>query len=570
MSDIMRGPCGSDELALRAPDVVMRLARMGAAHQTRLSFLRAMLRCAARDGWRFTRPRFDIDVRGVGVAVYCVAIGARTYSLVAFGHDLPTDQRTDRVIAEAWDATFVLYDGVPGEAEVERLRQNVPRQEAGRYLPSELILARANRSVRLFESVVATLSEGRQPDARDIEGTGYLMRTTAVYGNGKFGIADRAVISERPELAAPFRAEMLTVFLIRAFTVDLVERIAALRAKATAIALAPALRRKLGIGNATGLGMAPFLVRHPALIHRWITARETALARVRALPAATSDQRHAFARALKGARMQVAAWVTSDPVQAPRIPVLAADLECLDAHMRAGALDRPEPWSQLYRWAETALSLEGQEMMVSLLIEPHGALVDDLAESMAIDEASVFRIDGKMRMADLASIIDRTYAWTRDFDFSQPLANARFWYVSEEKLEPRLGERAHEPGADLEQPLAIARDMERLRSALSQAQPGETLAAFLLRSPEHRHAVRRVQIVASYPYGEVRDNLIAADMRPIDLLRCKLAFFGVTRFDPQSDKWLRITLFQGAPFPDEIGCGDWDGWIWGAAGDQPA
>ena len=152
----------------------------------------------------------------------------------------------------------------------------------------------------------------------------------------------------------------------------------------------------------------------------------------------------------------------------------------------------------------------------------------------------------------------------------EPAANARFWYVSEEKLEPRLGERAHEPGADLEQPLAVARDIARLRSALSQAQPDEALAAFLLRLPEHRHAVRRVQIAARYPYGEVRDNLIAADMRAIDLLRCKLAFFGVTRFDPQSDKWLRITLFQGAPFPDEIARGDWDGWIWSAAEDQPA
>ena len=250
MSDTMRGLGGPNTGELRAPDVVMRLARMGAAHQTRLSFLRAMLRCAARDGWRFTRPRFDIDERGVGVALYCVAIGDRSYSLVAFGHDLPAERRTDRVIADAWDATFVLYDGVPDDSEVERLHRNVPRQEAGRYLPSELILARANRSVRLFERVVATLSEGRQPQTPDIEATGYLMRTTAVYGNGKFGIADRAVIGGRAEFAAPFRAEMLTVYLIRAFTADLAERMAALRDGATAVPLAPALRRRLGIGNA--------------------------------------------------------------------------------------------------------------------------------------------------------------------------------------------------------------------------------------------------------------------------------------------------------------------------------
>jgi hypothetical protein len=174
-----------------------------------------------------------------------------------------------------------------------------------------------------------------------------------------------------------------------------------------------------------------------------------------------------------------------------------------------------------------------------------------------------------MRVADLAGIIDATYAWTRDFDFSQPAANARFWYVSEEKLEPRLGQREREPGADLEQPLAVARDISALRAALATTPTDETLAAFLLRCPEHRHSVRRAQIAARHPYGEVRDNLIAADLRAIDLLRCKLAFFGVTRFDPQSDKWLRITLFQGAPYPNELQRGDWDGWIWGATDARP-
>ena len=39
------------------------------------------------------------------------------------------------------------------------------------------------------------------------------------------------------------------------------------------------LRRRLGVGNSTGLGMAPFLVTHALLVDRWITGRETALAR---------------------------------------------------------------------------------------------------------------------------------------------------------------------------------------------------------------------------------------------------------------------------------------------------
>jgi hypothetical protein len=41
-------------------------------------------------------------------------------------------------------------------------------------------------------------------------------------------------------------------------------------------------------------------------------------------------------------------------------------------------------------------------------------------------------------------------------------------------------------------------------------------------------------------------------MQPIDLLRCKLSFFGATRFDPRSDRWVRITMFKGAPYPDEL------------------
>src|SRR5579883_2101596 len=117
--------------------------------------------------------------------------GINRYSLVAYSQRLAPELRTDRVIAEAWDTTYVLYDGTPDAHEIERLRQNVPKQEAGRYTERELILSRANKSVRLFEAVAKTLAAGHQPDPAEIESVGYLMRTTAVYGNGKFGLADR-------------------------------------------------------------------------------------------------------------------------------------------------------------------------------------------------------------------------------------------------------------------------------------------------------------------------------------------------------------------------------------------
>ena len=39
---------------------------------------------------------------------------------------------------------------------------------------------------------------------------------------------------------------------------------------------------------------------------------------------------------------------------------------------------------------------------------------------------------------------------------------------------------------------------------------------------------------------------------PIHLLRCKLSFFGVGKFDPKSRLWVRNTMFQGAPIIDDI------------------
>ena len=559
----MSGRLAPTVAPLRPPGMVMRLERLGSAHQTRLSFLRALLRRMRAERWRVTRERFDVDARGVGTAVYAVDVGRRVYSLVAFGHEIAPQKRTDRVIAEEWDATFALYDGLPDHKTIERLSANVPLQEAGRYLASELVLARANRSVRLFDHVVSALSEGRQPDAPSVEATGYLMRTTAVYGNGKFGLADRDLIKDRPELSGPFRAEMLTVYLIRLFTVGLVEHLARLRGGAKATTLEPALRRRFGIGNATGLGMAPFLVKHPALLDRWVGAREAALARARNRDRADESSIASFRAALRSSHRLVAAWTTDDPEQVRRIARLRTDLRDIEGFATDAIFARARPFDAIYRFAESTLSPEGQEYAVTLIIEPNGDIVDDLAEDMATDEAMSFRIDGTMRCGDLRRLIEEQYGWALELDFADCQAQARFWYVSEEKLEPRLGERFEEPGMEREQPLAVARDIASVSAALAVEPSERSVAAFLLAHPEHRHGVRRAQIASRRAYSEIRDNLIGARLRPIDILRCKLAFFGATRFDPRSDRWLRITLFQGAPFPDELETGDWDRWPFG-------
>ena len=548
----------------RQASEVMKLARMGAFHQNRLSFMRVLLRRATTEKWIFERPLFDINSQGVGRAVYSADTGKKRYSLVAFANDLPPERRSDRVIATEWDASFALFDGIPTQSDLDRLEKNVPLQEAGRVTKKELSISRANRSVRLWDYVVDSLAAGDQPKVNLVENIGYLMRTTAVYGSGKFGAADRETLVQRPEFQGSFQVEMLTVYLIRTFVMDLVEHMAHAKAPQSAVKLKPTLRRKFGIGNSTGLGMAPFLIKHPMLLNNWIAAKEEALSRVRSVELVAPEDFQKFKSLLPRALQNINNWQSEHPIQKEKLAILKQDFEMISSKVASLDQNTSFLWEMLHCWAEKALSLEGQELLISLMFEPYGYMIDDLSGCMSADEFKGFRIDGSMTIGSLNQVLETIYDWALKIDWSSKSANARAWYVSEEKLEPRLGERFEEDIADYEQPLQPGRDAAALHTALKGWSGHEKIARFLLAHPEHRHTVRRCQIVSKFEYAEIRDNTIDAKMLPIDLLRAKLAFFGAGHFDPRSDRWVRINMFKGAPFPNELHTEAADDWAYPA------
>lgn len=549
-------------IARRSPDVVMTLARLGSLHQSRLSFMRQLTRRMAREAWTFRTHVFDINDQGVGHAVYTAQGPERDYSLVAFAHDLPPELRSDRVIATAWDATFTLFDGVPSAADIDRLSQNIPVQEAGRVSERELTVSRANRSVRLWEHFVDALAAGQQPDPAQLEAVGYLMRTTAVYGSGKLGAADREVIENRPEMQAPFQAEMLTVYLIRWFVRDLIEHMARAKGGANAVRLDPGMARRLGIGNSTGLGMAPFIVNHPVLFNNWIMAREEAIARVRGIDRVSEDDIACFKDLLGRAEMSVAAWRTEHPVQIAKLNDLKADIGILNSHLMSINWNGHRPWDDLLRWSEGHLTSEGQEWLASLMLEPYGDIVDGLCSCMADSYSQANIIDGAMPIQDVRELIEQSFGWALAVDWADPAQTALAWYVSEEKLEPRLGNRFEEPIASYEQPLAPARDAAEAYRKAGNFPGDATTAAFLEKHPECRHTVRRAQMASFAPYAEIRSNTIASDVLPIDMLRAKLSFFGVTHFDPRSDRWVRVCMYAGAPYPLDLSHHNYDHWIY--------
>ena len=187
---------------LRSPEVVMAPTQLGAARLTRYSFTRTLLRRAARDGWRSRLVEFDMDAEGRGHAVYRTDIDGRQFDFVAFTTTLDESLHTDRVIAPAWEVSGALVEGTVDDAYLARLRESVPLQEAARLDPRVLVLTRGNRSVRFYDYLVDRLAGGLQPEADKVADAGYILRSTAFYGNGKFGMRSYPGLSEEHPLQA--------------------------------------------------------------------------------------------------------------------------------------------------------------------------------------------------------------------------------------------------------------------------------------------------------------------------------------------------------------------------------
>ena len=539
------------QVPLRDPKIVMKLSRLGSFHQSKLSFLRSFLN-EFKD-WKYKRDLFDLNNSGYGVAVYSFSKDKKTYSLVCFANELKDEERSDRVIATKWDAAFTLYDGIPSKLDIDRLSQNVPKQEVGRLSYRELTLSRANRSVRAFNYVVECLSKGSQPDTSLLSRVGYLYRTTAVYGSGKFGLADRFRIKNRDEINGPFRLEMMLVYLVRQFTFDQVNHIAKNINPKDAVELDLDICRNLGIGNSTGLGMAPFIVNHPSLLNNWILAREIALKKIREIEKVSEEEFKIFYNCLTKSLKNVTSWNTDSEYQKTKIKNLINDLQNLINYLKEN-IDNSNFYifDKLYNWAEENLSEEGIEYLVSIMMEPYNEITDPLISKMSSDEDSIFNIPVHRTIYDLREIIEKNYSDILKIDFSKNENNKKFWFISKNKEEPRIGDRFEDSGSELEQPTAIARDIKKLYETIFKLKNSLKIGSFLVLNNDLRHIVRRVFITEKYPYSEIQDNTIGSKLIPIDMLRLKLSFFGAVKFDPRSDKWLRICMFQGAPLPNEL------------------
>ena len=535
----------------------MRLDRMGSRYPSRLSFSRSMLRRLVNDNWKINKSIFNLDKDGYGTVVYEIIINNETYSLVCFSAFLDDKDRSDRVIASKWDTAYTLHVGKLSDEDLKRLKDTIPLQESGRNSPNELILSRANKSVRLFQYVVDCLTKGEQPDINEINKVGYLLRTTAVYGSGKFGLSDFSNTKNTTVFNQPFRAEMLSVYLIREFSVDLVEHVAKQINPRKAIKLDREIKQHLGIGNSTGLGMAPFIIKHPKLINKWMSQYTKTLNNIVNYNV-ESIVFEKYKKLLNKALNYIEEVITSDEFQINKNKLTINNLKKYIIYCKKLNLSKNLKWLDILDYCDCNFNNDTKEIARVQLIELFPQISEELAEDMADDE--VMDIDGSQSIGDLKKIINNKYSWVKNIDFNNKNSNYLFWYVSAAKLEPRLGERYNEDGSELEQNLGIAKMVNDLFNSIKNLDEKKLICEFLLASPQFRGIVKRIQSLEDYPYSEVEDNVLDKKTMPIDMLRFKLSFFGANRYDPKSDRWLRVSFFSGAPYLSDLNKQNVDEW----------
>ncbi len=546
----------------------MTPAALSAATACRFSFVRGFIRRIVAERWRIERVLFDLDGEGRGTAIYRVRTAERDLNFIVFSDKIPPIDTSERIIANRYDGVALVTQGPLDPGTVETARVEAPKFILARSGPQAIGWTRCNRGQRYFDRIVESLAAGRQPASDEIARAGYILRNNGFWGNGRHGSAVFESFPPAHPLSTPYMAEMFTLYLWRHFGFDLVEHVARAR-EPRAAALDPRLKRYLGMGNASGLGMVPFVVAHPDRIDTWVGVREEAIAAAKARPVApdgpdTSRLLSLLARAI--AFFGEDGDVDDGLFMPPRL--LVADLEAVRGAVRefanSGRIVGQAPahaWEALAAWAQTRIHRASLELLHALLIELYPDTADRLAARLIVP-ARTHDVVPDMTLAALRRLLRADYGWAFAIDLAKPGARRLFWYYSRENEEPRIGLRGEDPGEAHEPMVGIADLVQRLDEDLAGWPEDTSVADLLWAAPQWRSLVARIQCASGLPYGEIRGNPLAENFQPCHVIRFALSLLGVEKFEARSSKWVRGTFLQGAPLAEDVAEGHEGDWLY--------
>ncbi|WP_309132575.1 hypothetical protein [Brevibacterium sp.] len=547
------------------PHFVMDPRNLGAMQPNRLSASRSFIAKMIREKWRIEREIFAVDARGNGEARYSITTPEGALTFLAFMQEPSHENRTGRIIGTSWDMTGALLDGVATAEEVRITKEEIPRLYEGRATSNTLVWFRSNQSLRIFRSVRQALASGEQPDTKDLRNVGYVMRNTGLDGNGTFGTMPFAGIRPGHPLKTSYHAQMLSAYLMRELSVDLVEELARLDAPETAVRLDQSVKRLIGVGNGSALGLAMLFYNRPVLVHSYIAAYLEVIGHVLTNDEIGPSEFAALERHLNRTITYRSFLPTSYRFFTSNMEIVA-DLRRIRAKVRAAARGEvvPSPGrtvlGTIHRESMNQVSKEALHSFNALLME----LVPDYCDKVAEERLNFeehLDLDPTTRVSTIADIINTDYRWALELPLNDDEFRDRVWYQSRAAEEPRSGPREEVPEAH-ELIQSYPMQIRALQSAI-EGTDLIFLGELLTEHPELEYIARLVLSLQDKPFATAHADPHDIDFVPVWVIRFVNSFIhGLDRTEDHMGRDVRGLIFESAPYRDEIAGADDSTWWW--------
>ncbi|WGW13233.1 hypothetical protein LWF01_05555 [Saxibacter everestensis] len=549
------------------PAIVMDPRNLGAMQPTRLSASRSFMSKMIRENWRIEREVFEIDRRGNGQARYSISTPEGALTFLAFMSEPSNKNRTGRIIGTSWDMIGALIDGVATAEQVRETEEELPRLYEGRATANTLMWFRSNQSLRIFRAVRAALARGDQPDIKDLRHVGYIMRNTGLDGNGTFGTTPFAAIRKDHPLKSSYHAQMLSAYLMRELSVDLVEELARLDAPDTAVCIDPSIKRLIGVGNGSALGLAMLFYNRPILVNSYISAYLKVVDHVLRSETLGTKEDFTTLEDHLNRTIRYRSFLTTSYRFFTSNMEIVADLRRIRAKVRAAARGEVIPaagdtvLATIHREASAQVSKEALHSFNTLLMELVPDYCAQISEQYLNFEENL-ALDPTTPLNTLREVITTSFQWALSLPLNDDENRDRVWYQSRAAEEPRSGPREEVPEAhELIQSYPLY--VRELLSAIDHAEHGTTLGDLLSNHPELEYITRLVLSLKDKPYATAYADPHDTDFVPVWVIRFVNSFIhGLDRTEDHMGRDVRGLIFESAPYRDEIAEADDSTWWW--------